>query len=480
MARILMVDDDQATCRLVARYLKRAGHQVVGRHDGQAGLDYALKHSLDLVLLDVMMPGLDGLAVCDALRAAESTRDLPIIVLSGRGDVQDRVAGLNRGAIDYLVKPFAPDELVARVQAALRTKELQGDLYRANRRLQHLEQRRQEFVSMLAHDIRGLLSAVSAAIEVVRLNIEDLPPRDVNRFLEIAERNTTELTELTTNLLDCYRLDEGQLRPRQQAVDLVDAARDVVERLEAQAKRSEVEVAVIGEPIGAVLGDPELLRRMLLNLVSNAIKFTPSGGRVTVELDAQLAPPSGRSGLVVAVCDTGPGIAVEDQARLFERFSSLARPDSQLPVGSGLGLSFCHQVIELHGGEIWVESTPGEGSTFAFVLLRAGEGPADAVDAAPARKPVGAPSDPLADWTSERNLIASTSPRTIWSGGSSVHPCRRSPGLRTHGCMPVVPTEAARDPPTALGEVVHLLSRHAVLIGPPVATGHECDEAGWR
>ena len=95
--------------------------------------------------------------------------------------------------------------------------------------------------------------------------------------------------------------------------------------------------------------------------------------------------------------DTGPGIAAKDQAGLFERFSSLARPGSRLPVGAGLGLSFCRQVIELHGGEIWVDSTPGKGSTFAFVLLRDGEGPAGAADAAPARKPVGAPSGPLAD-----------------------------------------------------------------------------------
>jgi len=368
MARILVVDDDLASCRLVAKYLQRAGHRVELRHDGQAGLDRALERPPDLILLDMMMPGLDGLAVCNALRAADATRDLPVIFLSARGDLSDRVAGLDQGATDYLVKPLAPDDLLARVRAALRAKDLQDELRRANSQLQHLEQSRQEFVSMLAHDIRGMLGAVSAAIEMARLDIEDLTERDVTRLLEIADRNTAELTDLTSNLLDCYRLEEGRLRLRRQRVDLVDAANDIVERLGAQARRREIKVDVVGDPIEIVTGDPDLLRRVLLNLVSNALKFTPSGGHVTVDLDAHLTAPSGTTGHVICVRDDGPGIAVEDQPRLFERFSLLARNSSQRPVGSGLGLSFCRQVIELHGGEIWVESSPGHGSTFAFVL----------------------------------------------------------------------------------------------------------------
>jgi signal transduction histidine kinase len=368
MAKILVVDDDLANCRLVAKYLQRAGHQVELRHDGQAGLARALAQPPDLILLDMMMPGLDGLAVCSALRAADTTRDLPVIFLSARGDLGDRVAGLDRGATDYLVKPFVPDDLLARVRAALRTKALQDELLRANSQLQRLEQSRQEFVSMLAHDIRGMLGAVSAAIEMARLDTEDLTERDVNRLLEIADRNTADLTELTSTLLDCYRLEEGRLRPRLQRVDLVDVANDIVERLGAQARRGEIQVTVVGDPGDAISGDPDLLRRVLLNLISNAIKFTQPGGHVTVDLDARLVAPSGRADRVVSVRDDGPGIAVEDQPGLFERFSLLARHGGQHGVGSGLGLSFCRQVIELHGGEIWVESGLGQGSTFAFML----------------------------------------------------------------------------------------------------------------
>ena len=370
MAKILVVDDDLGSCRLVAKYLQRAGHTVLTRNDGQAALDVALVDPPDLILLDVMMPGLDGLGVCAALRAADMTRDLPVIFLSAHGDLSDRVAGLDQGATDYLVKPFVPDDLLARVRAALRTKELQDELRRANRHLRRLEQSRQEFVSMLAHDIRGLLGAVSAAIEMARLDLEGLPERDLTRFLEIAERNTAELIELTTNLLDCYRLEEGRLHLRRERVDLVAAAYDIVDRLEAQAEHRDIDLKVIGDPVEAVVGDPELLRRVLLNLVSNALKFTPEGGRVTVDLEAPLSPPSGRSGLVVAVRDTGPGIPPEQQARLFERFSPLARSSGRRPVGSGLGLSFCRQVIELHGGELWVESSDDRGSAFAFVLPR--------------------------------------------------------------------------------------------------------------
>jgi signal transduction histidine kinase len=233
-----------------------------------------------------------------------------------------------------------------------------------------MQQSRHEFVSMLAHDIRGLLGAVAAAVEMARVDLEDLPERDATRFLAIADRNTTELVELTTNLLDTYRLEEGRLRPRRERVDLWATASDVVDRLDAQAASRETALSVLGDPVEAVVGDPDLLRRVLLNLVSNALKFTPSGGRVTVDFETELRPPSGRDGIVVAVHDTGPGIASKDQAQLFVRFSPLARPGGRRPVGSGLGLAFCRQVVELHGGEIWVDSVPGAGSTFAFMLPR--------------------------------------------------------------------------------------------------------------
>jgi signal transduction histidine kinase len=233
-----------------------------------------------------------------------------------------------------------------------------------------MEQSRHEFVSMLAHDIRGLLGAVAAAVEMARVDLDELPDRDATRFLAIADRNTTELVDLTTNLLDTYRLEEGRLRPRRERLDLLETAKDVVDRLAPQAASRDTIVEVVGQPGEDVFGDPDLLRRVLLNLVSNALKFTPDGGRVTVTFGSPLKPPSGRDGVVVAVRDNGPGIAANDQEKLFVRFSPVARPGGRRPVGSGLGLAFCRQVVELHGGEILVESVPDRGSTFAFMLPR--------------------------------------------------------------------------------------------------------------
>jgi signal transduction histidine kinase len=372
MARALIVDDDPVGARLVRKYLQRAGHDVVIRSDGRSGLDWALSHPPDVVILDVMMPEMDGLEVCRALRSVQATRDLPVIFLSARSDLGARVAGLDQGAIDYLVKPVEPDELMARVRAALRTKQLQDELRRANAELRAADQNRQELVSMLAHDIRGLLGAVSSAVEMARADLEELPDRDAHRFLGIAERNTNELVTLATNLLDNYRLDEGRLRPRLAPLDLAEIAEDVVDRLAGQAHHRELQVVVVGEPVAGVIGDRDLLNRVLLNLVSNAVKFSPPGGTITVDLESHLKPPGGSEGVVVSVRDEGPGISVEDRARLFERFTPLALPGGRRPVGSGLGLAFCRKVVDLMGGEIWVESEPGCGSTFAFVLPRTG------------------------------------------------------------------------------------------------------------
>lgn len=372
MSRALIIDDDAVSGRLVARYLQRAGHEVVVRSDGPSGLKEALANPPDVIVLDVMMPGLDGFAVCAALRDEDATREVPVIFLSARGDLGDRVTGLDHGAVDYLVKPFVPEDLLARVRAALRTKSLQAELRQAFFELRQADQNRQELVSMLAHDIRGMLGAMSSAVEMARLDLEELPNRDAHRFLDIAERNTTELVDLTTNLLDIYRMDEGRLRPRAQTVELAPLADDLTDRLAGQARRKENRLVVAGAVSEKVIADRDLLERVLLNLVTNALKFSPAGGTVTIELGADLPSPAGVPGLVVAVRDEGPGIAPEDQAHLFERFTPLALPSGKRPVGSGLGLAFCQKVVALMGGEIWVDSAPGRGSTFAFVLPIAG------------------------------------------------------------------------------------------------------------
>jgi signal transduction histidine kinase len=372
MARALVVDDDVVSARIVSKFLERAGHEVVVRADGRAGLEEALTNPPDLIILDIMMPYLDGLEVCRALRVVDETREVPVIFVSARGELRDRVHGLDQGAVDYLVKPFAPEDLLARVRAALRTKALQDELRRAFAELRQLDQNRQELVSMLAHDIRGLLGAVSSAVEMARLDIEDVPRRDAHRFLGIAERNTAELVELTTNLLDTYRLKEGRLKPRAQLVDLVHLIGDVTERLAGQARFRDARLVALGDRSGAVIADRDLLERVLVNLVTNALKFSPPGSQVTVELGAKLVAPGGTAGVVAAVRDEGPGIAPDDRDRLFERFTPLALPGGKRPVGSGLGLAFCHKALSLMGGEIWVESVPGHGSTFAFVLPAAG------------------------------------------------------------------------------------------------------------
>jgi signal transduction histidine kinase len=375
MARALVVDDDIASGRVVSKYLQRAGHEVVTKTDSTAGLQEALAHPPDLVLLDVMMPVMDGFGILRALRAAEATRDLPVIFLSARGDLRDRVAGLDEGAVDYLVKPVMPEDLLARVRAALRTKALQDQLRAANDELRTVGRNRHELVSMLAHDIRGMIGAVASAVEMASLDLEDIEPRDAHRFLGIAERNTTELTELTTNMLDTYRIDEGRLRPRRQAIQLASVATAVVDRLAAQALQRHVCLDLAGDPAESVVADGDLLGRVLLNLVTNAVKFSPSGGRVRIRLDAPLQPPNGQAGTVVAVQDEGPGISPEHREHLFERFTPLALPGGRRPVGSGLGLAFCWKALELMGGEIWLEPSDGPGSTFAFVLPRVGDGP---------------------------------------------------------------------------------------------------------
>lgn len=167
------------------------------------------------------------------------------------------------------------------------------------------------------------------------------------------------------------------MQPRLQAMDLAALTDDVLERLAGQAAYRSVQLDVLGHSLVPVLADRDLLGRVLLNLVTNALKFSPPGGRVTIDLGAALTPPGDHVGTVVAIHDDGPGIPESERVHLFERFTPLALPNGRRPVGSGLGLEFCRRAMDLMDGAIWIDEAEGRGSTFAFVVPLAEDRPPD-------------------------------------------------------------------------------------------------------
>jgi signal transduction histidine kinase len=364
--RILVVDDLPDNCFLVQTLLQEEGYTIDVANSGKAALDYIEKSPPDLLLLDVMMPGMDGYEVTRRIR----TSNLPFIpiLLITADDRSSVVRGLDAGADEFIRKPVEFDELVARVRSLLRLKHSVDERDQITRQ-------REDFVSRLTHDLRTPLVAADRMLNLfLQGALGEMTPQMREAMVTMVRSNQNLLTMVNT-LLEVYRYEAGRKTLIFAPVDLTQIVREVIEELSPLANEKGLQLH--GEFPGedgrlpdkvVVQGDRLELRRVVTNLVGNAIKFTDTG-LVTVRLFSM--PASGiivqnraQHLVVLQVEDTGPGIAPEDQAVLFESF----RQGSHKRAGSGLGLHLSRRIVEAHRGRIDVQSKSGQGSLFTVRL----------------------------------------------------------------------------------------------------------------
>lgn len=356
---VLVVDDMPANCELIRALLEPRGYVVDEAASGPEALRRIAASPPDVVLLDVSMPGMDGLEVCRRLKGDPKTAALPVIMVTGNVDRPDRLAGIEAGANDYLNKPIDAQDLVLRVRNAVFAKRLHDQLKESYQRLLELEHLRDSLTHMIVHDLRSPLSAVMMSMDLLKLTAADhLQPGDVES-LEICRSSAGTMSVMVTSLLDVSRLEAGELPLNKTATLLAPVVRAAIEPLKGLAVGNHVTLAgPDGE--GTATCDGEIIRRVLGNLVGNALKFTPEGGAVRV------AVLNEGVFIRVVVHDDGPGIAPEHHTKIFAKFGQVQ--DRRAKLGTGLGLAFCKLAVEAHGGRIGVESEVGRGSTFWFTL----------------------------------------------------------------------------------------------------------------
>jgi len=353
-ARVLVVDDNADMREYLARLLATRWRVEVFA-DGAAALASARAQPPDLVLSDVMMPGLDGFGLLRALRAHAETSQVPVVLLSARAGEEALLEGLETGADDYLVKPFAARELLARVQthldlARLR-REWSQELERANNELE-------AFSYSVSHDLRAPLRAIdgfSQALLVDYAEKLDEPGRD---YLQRVRAATKRMTQLIDDLLSLSKITRTALK--RERVDLTDLARKVLTELGGRDPQRKIDTRVADGLV--VQADARLVTVMLENLLGNAWKFTSKQPAATIEVGKDT-----RNGeTVYFIKDNGAGFAMEHATKLFAPFQRLhAASDFE---GTGIGLATVNRVVARHGGHVWAEAKPGQGATFLFTL----------------------------------------------------------------------------------------------------------------
>ncbi len=370
--RVLVVDDQPVNRDVVEGHLAPAGYDVIKAEDGEEALLLFQAHQPDLVLLDILMPAMDGFATCRRLRQLPGGPATPVIFLTALADRETHDRALGSGADDFLTKPITRTELLIRVRSLLRIKRISRQLAAANETVQaqldalvRERRRSEELTSVIVRDLKSYLSAIPANIRFAESD-EGLS-EDGRECLRDVLRSTSTVHRMLMNLVDVTRSDERRLELVLSDVslaDLIDASsREMAPRAQARQQVLETDCTVSG----ALRVDAGVLRRAIESLVDNSVRWGPSGSTVAIEAR------SADGHVELRVLDEGPAVAPEYRESIFHAHDRLAGDvDLDLVRGPGdVGLAFCRLAVEAHGGSIWVEPT-SVGNAFCVRLPRTG------------------------------------------------------------------------------------------------------------
>jgi two-component system sensor histidine kinase/response regulator len=359
-ADILVVDDTAANLTLLSSILKDAGYKVRAVPSGALALAAVRQRAPDLVLLDINMPEMDGYQVCEALKGEPALADLPVIFLSALTGTEDKVRAFQVGGVDYITKPFHHEEVCARVATHLRLRSLQRDLEKTIDELRRADELQESLVHMIVHDLRSPLTGIMSSLQIMEMSRAPEDSQDLED-LGRAIGSVRAMSRMIDTLLDLAKMEAGELRLDAKNVALSDIVAEAVRVLGRLLSEHVIETRADAGAV-EVWGDASLLTRTVENLLGNAVKFTPAGGKIVVRTSSD-----GKHGRL-EVSDTGIGVPKEFHTKIFEKFGQVEARHSRARSSTGLGLAFCKLVADAHGGTIGVESDLGRGSTFWMEL----------------------------------------------------------------------------------------------------------------
>ncbi len=365
-AEILLVDDQDKNLQVLGSYLYRDGYEVVFANSGEQALEVVKSGAPDLILLDVMMPGMDGYDVCRRLKSDPKTAGIPVIFITARIAAEDILAGFEAGGQDYIAKPVKPQELLARVKTHVELQLARTELAHSNENLRnHIEHQKHTF-SILSHDLRGPVSTVGLLIlELLQAVKGGSNQKLILEMLEDAHECTDRLTSLIADILDWSRVQMNAVRFDPQEFILEEAVQGVFLNQERNAERKGLHLVNHVASDCMVYADVNMVTTILRNLVSNAIKFTPRNGTITVYIQQN------QEWATVYVQDTGVGMASEIIEKLFRMGEISSMQGTERESGTGLGLALCMGLVRKCGGQMTVTSEVGKGTLIGFTLSQA-------------------------------------------------------------------------------------------------------------
>ncbi|MDM8549088.1 hybrid sensor histidine kinase/response regulator [Desulfobacterales bacterium HSG2] len=359
---ILVADDDPLNLQALFDYLRGSGFRVMIAESGEEALEQVKLSLPDIILMDVRMPGLDGFETCRRLKENESTSDIPVIFITALSDTPDKIRGFEMHAVDYITKPFHQEEVLARIKTHLTIQRQKKELAELNEELARANATKDKFFSIIAHDLKGAFNVLISGGRLLSEHIDLFDKDKIKAFAEemvISAQNTFKLLQ---NLLQWAGVQRNTIAFKPMKIDLHNLVSANVVFFQKNAEQKKIRVSHSVEPGTNVQADLNMTDTILRNLISNALKFTPANGEVSIsaENEGELVR--------VSVSDTGIGMSDENMSKLFRIEGYFKSVGTAGEKGTGLGLILCKEFAEKNGGTLWVESEEGNGTTFTFSL----------------------------------------------------------------------------------------------------------------
>jgi len=366
--KILIVDDDPTSRIILKKILTKVGYEIVQADCGKDGLAKVEIEKPNLVILDIDLPDMNGYEVCKLIKLNPETEYVPVLNISSYFTKdEDRIHGLECGADNFLTKPINPQVLVAIVKSMLKIQSTESKLRIAVKEAETANDVKTQFLANISHELKTPINVIVSALQMTNIIIGDIEKIDTKekllKYSAMMKQNSYRLIRLINNLIDITKIDSGFINMMRRNIDIVKIVEDITLSVASFVESKQIELIFdtdVEEKITAC--DPDKIETIIFNLLSNATKFTNAGGKITVNIFDK------GDYIIISVKDTGIGIEDVDKQKIFERFLQVDDTSHRNNEGSGIGLSLVKSFVEMHGGEITLESTYGFGSNFLIKL----------------------------------------------------------------------------------------------------------------
>jgi two-component system sensor histidine kinase/response regulator len=359
---VLIVDDNPNNIKILALQLRSFQYKIVIATNGEQAIEMVEKTNPDIILLDVMMPKMDGFETCKIIKSKSEYHDIPVIFITALNDSESLVKGFKVGGVDYITKPFNKDELISRVKTHLELKQTRDELQKTSTHLAESNALKDKMFSVIGHDLRSPLGSVKMALEFLSQVSKADKDSPYSENINLMLKTTDEVFNLLENLLGWAKSQSGNIHINQEMLSLKDITNSIYWLNKGNLDLKKIQFVTEINEEDAIFADLNTIKIVFRNLVSNAIKFTPEKGTITISAKVKADKT------IIEVRDSGVGISEENIPKLFNPSQHITTYGTNRESGSGLGLVLCHDFVVKNNGQIWLETEVGKGTSF-FVEL---------------------------------------------------------------------------------------------------------------